>query len=124
MVVDTSALLAVLFDEDSGNWVIDRFEEHRPRLRMSVLNYTESLIRAASKFPGRLAAVESRLQISGIALRPITRRHAELAAVARLRFPLNLGDCFAYEVAQEHACRLLYVGDDFSRTDIEGVRLT
>ena len=35
---------------------------------------------------------------------------------------LNLGDCFAYEVAKEHGCRLLYVGDGFSKTDIEGVR--
>jgi ribonuclease VapC len=34
---------------------------------------------------------------------------------------LNFGDCFAYEVAKRHACRLLYVGDDFAKTDIEGV---
>ena len=34
---------------------------------------------------------------------------------------LNFGDCFAYEVATEHACRLLYVGEDFAKTDIEGV---
>lgn len=34
---------------------------------------------------------------------------------------LNFGDCFAYEVAKEHACRLLYIGDDFAKTDIEGV---
>jgi ribonuclease VapC len=34
---------------------------------------------------------------------------------------LNFGDCFAYEVAKRHACRLLYVGDDFTKTDIEGV---
>ena len=34
---------------------------------------------------------------------------------------LNFGDCFAYEVAKEHACRLLYVGGDFAKTDIEGV---
>ena len=34
---------------------------------------------------------------------------------------LNFGDCFAYEVAKEHACRLLHVGDDFSKTDIESV---
>ena len=37
------------------------------------------------------------------------------------RAALNFGDCFAYEVAKEHACRLLFVGDDFSKTDIEGV---
>ena len=34
---------------------------------------------------------------------------------------LNFGDCFAYEVAKEHACRLLFVGADFAKTDIEGV---
>lgn len=32
---------------------------------------------------------------------------------------LNLGDCFAYEVAREHGCPLLFVGDDFTKTDIE-----
>ena len=32
---------------------------------------------------------------------------------------LNFGDCFSYEVAKEHGCRLLYVGDDFTQTDIE-----
>jgi ribonuclease VapC len=34
---------------------------------------------------------------------------------------LNWGDCFAYEVAKEHGCCLLFVGDDFSNTDIERV---
>lgn len=34
---------------------------------------------------------------------------------------LNFGDCFAYAAAEEHACHLLYVGDAFARTDIEGV---
>lgn len=33
---------------------------------------------------------------------------------------LDFRDCFAYEVAKEHECRLLYVGTDFSKTDIEG----
>jgi ribonuclease VapC len=37
------------------------------------------------------------------------------------RAGLNFGDCFAYEVAAEHACRLLYIGDDFRKTDIESV---
>ncbi|MBP7065242.1 type II toxin-antitoxin system VapC family toxin [Ferrovibrio sp.] len=34
---------------------------------------------------------------------------------------LNFGDCFAYEVAREHGCSLLYVGADFSRTDVAGI---
>jgi ribonuclease VapC len=32
---------------------------------------------------------------------------------------LNFGDCFSYEVAKEHACRLLYAGGDLAKTDIE-----
>ncbi|NEH35386.1 hypothetical protein GR223_24715 [Rhizobium leguminosarum] len=32
---------------------------------------------------------------------------------------LNFGDCFAYEVAREHGCRLLFVGDDLVMTDVE-----
>jgi ribonuclease VapC len=34
---------------------------------------------------------------------------------------LNFGDCFAYEVAKEHSCALLFVGDDFSKTDLQCV---
>ncbi len=34
---------------------------------------------------------------------------------------LNFGDCFAYEVAMEHSCRLLFVGEDFSKTDVGSV---
>jgi ribonuclease VapC len=34
---------------------------------------------------------------------------------------VNLGDCFAYDVAKEHSCPLLFVGNDFSRTDIDSV---
>lgn len=34
---------------------------------------------------------------------------------------LNFGDCFAYEVAKAQGCRLLYVGEDFRRTDVAGV---
>ena len=34
---------------------------------------------------------------------------------------LNFGDCFAHEVAMKHSCRLLFVGDDFSKTDVGSV---
>jgi uncharacterized protein with PIN domain len=45
-------------------------------------------------------------------------RQAEIAAVARLRFPLNLGDCFAYALARDEDCPLLTLDRDFRRTDI------
>ena len=35
---------------------------------------------------------------------------------------LNFGDCFAYELAKQQSCPLLYVGDDFAKTDIAGAR--
>ena len=34
---------------------------------------------------------------------------------------LNFGDCFAYQLAKEYSCRLLYVGNDFSKTDLPRV---
>jgi len=34
---------------------------------------------------------------------------------------LNSGDCFAYEIAKSHDCPLLYVGEDFARTDVSSV---
>jgi ribonuclease VapC len=35
---------------------------------------------------------------------------------------LNFGDCFAYALAKEHRCPLLYVGDDFAKTDLVSAR--
>jgi len=57
----------------------------------------------------------------------ITAEDARLALTARLRYGrgfgtrggLNFGDCFAYALAKRHSARLLFVGDDFSLTDIE-----
>lgn len=34
---------------------------------------------------------------------------------------LNFGDCFAYDTAKTHACPLLYVGEDFRKTDLQSV---
>ena len=47
-----------------------------------------------------------------------TPRHAEIAASARLRYPLNLGDCFAYALAKDEACPLLTLDRDFRKTDL------
>jgi ribonuclease VapC len=121
LVIDTSAILAVLFDESLQSWVIEKFEANRPHLRMSVVNYTEALILTSERFPDRVSMVERGLQASGIQLRPATARQAELAAAARLRYPLNLGDCFAYALAKDEDCPLLTLDRDFRRCDIEVV---
>jgi ribonuclease VapC len=61
----------------------------------------------------------------GLDIVPVTPASARRVAEAYRRWgrgihpaALNFGDCFAYAVAKEHSCRLLYVGDDFSKTDI------
>ena len=57
---------------------------------------------------------------------PVTLSSARRVAQAHQRWgrgmhpaALNFGDCFAYEVAKTHACALLYVGDDFGKTDLK-----
>jgi ribonuclease VapC len=73
------------------------------------------------------------LDEAGIVLMPVDTPQARIALATRIRFgrgmdhggALNIGDTFAYALAKSHAAPLLYVGDDFSRTDIEaepGVR--
>ena len=64
----------------------------------------------------------------GLRVEAVTREVAERVAQAYDQWgkgvhpaALNLGDCFAYEVAKRHSCRLLYVGNDFAKTDIESV---
>ncbi len=62
---------------------------------------------------------------SGIEIIPLTSARAEVAATAYQRFgkgfhpaSLNFGDCFSYATAKEFDCPLLYIGDDFARTDV------
>ena len=52
---------------------------------------------------------------------PPTREQAETAAGARLRFPLNPGDCFAYALANHEECSLLTLDNDFRKTDLNVV---
>ena len=118
MVVDTSALLAVLFNEKYGPWVLDQLQLHAGELRMSTVNYAELLILVQDRQPAALAEVRESIEASSIHLVPPTPRHAEIAADARIRYPLNLGDCFAYALAKEEECPLLTLDRDFRRTGL------
>ena len=64
----------------------------------------------------------------GFEIVPVTAASARRAAAAHAKWGrgagtagLNFGDCFAYEVARENNCRLLYVGRDFVKTDVKSV---
>ncbi len=117
MVIDTSALLAVFFAEPFGNWVADRLAEHAGELCMSTVNLTETLIRVRDRQPHAFKKIEAELLSSGIRFVPPDVHQARIAAEARLRYPLNLGDCFAYALATVENLPILALDGDFRSAD-------
>lgn len=118
MVVDTSIILAIFFNERHATWAARMLEQHAGTLRMSTVNLAESLILIRDRQPLLADELEQRLLESGIRFIPPTAEHARVAAAARLRFPLNLGDCFAYALAAEQRCPLLTLDTHFRRVDL------
>src|SRR3954453_14996338 len=117
MVVDTSALLAVFFDEPEGKWVAERLVEHAAELRMSTVNLAETLIRVRDRQPQLYSQIEEELLSSGIRFVPPDVEQARIVAEARIRYPLNLGDCFAYALAKVESCPILAKDSDFRKAD-------
>lgn len=117
MVVDTSAILAVFFSEAHGEWAARRMAENAGRLCMSTVNLAEALIRIRDRQPTLADQLEERLLTGGIRFVAPDAEQARIAAVARLRYPLNLGDCFAYALAVVEDCGILTTDADFRRVD-------
>jgi ribonuclease VapC len=125
IAIDTSALMAIVLGEAQADACIEVLEAETEVL-ISAATVAESLIVAARR---KVAEEMARLVDGlGFVVVGVTLASARRIAAAYERWGkgvdpagLNFGDCFAYAVAKEHACRLLYVGDDFSRTDLEGV---
>jgi ribonuclease VapC len=125
IAVDTSALMAIVLDEPEADACIAALEAE-DGLLISAGTVAEALIVSARRNVGEeLASL-----IDGLGFEVVTVTSASVRRIARAYgrwgkgvspAALNLGDCFAYEVAKEHACRLLYVGDDFAKTDVERV---
>ena len=117
MVIDTSALLAIFFAEPYGEWAAARLSERAEELCMSTVNLTETLIRVRDRQPRLFEKIEAELLSSGIRFVPPDVRQARIAAEARLRYPLNLGDCFAYALATVEDLPILALDGDFRSTD-------
>ena len=117
MVVDTSVLLSVLFDEVHADWAQQQLEEYAGRLRMSTVNLAETLIRLGDRQPQLAEELEEDLLTSGIRFVAPDLEQARLAAAARLRWPINLGDCFAYALAIREESPILTLDADFLRVD-------
>jgi uncharacterized protein with PIN domain len=84
---------------------------------MSTVNLTETLIRIRDQQPQNYEVVERELLASGIRFVPPDVEQAKIAAEARLRYPLNLGDCFVYALAVVEDCPILTRDGDFRAVD-------
>ncbi len=117
MVIDTSALLALVFNEKEGGWVKEQLEGHKGSLMMSTVNLAEFLILIRDRLPEGYDQIREMTLSLGIRFIPPTVGHAEVAAKARLKYPINLGDCFAYALAKEENAPILTLDADFRKTD-------
>lgn len=125
MIVDTSALLAILFGEPEAD-TFTVLISAAPAPRMSAASYIEAALQmdglGVPALANQLDALIDRL---GLVLAPVTLDQARSAREAGRRFgkgrhpaALNFGDCFSYALAKSAGEPLLFKGDDFSRTDI------
>lgn len=124
IVLDTSALVAILLAEPEAPRLNRRIEEEEGALLLSAGTAAEAYILAGQRgFRTRLEGMLEELPVEIVPLMPadIGRVADAYARWGRGNHPagLNFGDCFAYALARERNCPLLFVGNDFSRTDIE-----
>lgn len=122
IVVDTSALMAILLAEPGSDRLIELLESE-PQVLISAGTLAEALVVAARRNVGAgMASLVEGLGFEVVALSEAgARRVAE--AYARWgrgvhRAALNFGDCFAYALAREANAPLLFVGEDFALTDV------
>jgi len=129
MIVDTSALVAILLDEPEFNEFTLLIEDC-VQCRVSAVSFVELLIVMESRIgPSAVSRIDAFLFRTAIAVEPVTYEQPLLARRAFLEFGkgrhpagLNFGDCFAYALAKAAGEPLLFKGDDFSRTDLISAR--
>jgi len=123
IAIDTSALMAILLNEAQAD-ECDAALNVSDLTVISAGTLTEALIVAGARnVRDELEDLVERLNFQIV---PVDAAAARRAAAAHARWGkgrngLNFGDCFAYDVAKQHRCPLLYVGRDFSKTDVKSV---
>ncbi len=141
MVIDASAIVAVLAEEPKAGEVIAAIQDHPGAFAVSPMTVFEAALGLAKARTGRkraaagedieiaLAAVQKFLDTVAAEEIAITRDLGREAVAAAARFgravghpaDLNFGDCFSYALARRRSAALLFIGDDFVRTDARSV---
>lgn len=122
MAVDTSALMAILLGEPEADDCIAALAQGGDLL-LSAGTMAEALIVAERRNVG--AEMARLIDELGFEIVPLTAAAARRSASAYATWgkgqhaaALNFGDCFAYDLAKERGCPLLFVGRDFGQTDV------
>lgn len=127
MIVDTSAIIAVLKEETDAPRFLRALTISTEPKRISAANYLEAgVVVDANRNPVLSRRLNDLVVQTAIEVEPVTREQAEIARAAYRDFgkgsghpaELNFGDCFAYALAKSMGEPLLFKGDDFSRTDV------
>jgi ribonuclease VapC len=125
MIVDTSAILAVLLGEREADDFMERIVKSDVCL-MSAVSFVEaSIIAELNGGDGGVRQLDAFLRTAGISIEPVSEEHALAARQAYSDYGkghhpagLNFGDCFSYALAKVSGEPLLFKGSDFRKTDI------
>ncbi len=125
MVIDTSALLAILQDEPERRAFNEAIEAAETRV-MSVASFVEISIVVETRHGAEgLRGLDRFVERASIEIIDVDHEQGRTACDAFSRFGkgrhragLNFGDCFPYALAKQRGEPLLYKGDDFTHTDV------
>jgi ribonuclease VapC len=126
MIIDASALIAILRDEPEARTFAKAIAGTNIR-RVSAVNYVEAAaVIDASRNPVASRRFDDLLREAQLIIETVTEAQARIAREAYRDFGkgsghpagLNFGDCFAYALAKATGEPILFKGDDFSRTDL------
>ena len=134
MIVDSSAIIAILFGEPDAAFYANAIASASAApqgVSISAVTYVEAAVVVESQISAAGGQqFDAFMRRAGIAVEAVTEQHALLARQAYADFGkgrhpagLNFGDCFSYALAKASREPLLFKGKDFSQTDIEGVWL-
>lgn len=126
MIIDTSALIAILRDEGDASDMAHAIERAQVR-RVSAASYLETaVVIDASRDPIASRRFDELVDTAELRVEPVTHDQARIARDAYRDFGkgsghqagLNFGDCFAYALAKSTGEALLFKGNDFGHTDV------
>ena len=126
MVIDTSAVLAILLDEPDATRLIDAIDVDPVRAIGAPTLVEAGAVIVARKGSAGAVALDALMQRLDMTVEPFSAAAADFARSAYSRYGkgvgspavLNYGDCLSYGIAQALNQPLLFKGDDFNATDV------